>query len=168
MHDFFFNLYLKWSSMFICLSSVASMQSWVSYESSCAMRECSCGCRSISCICQRADIWTFFIVTNQFSLFRKGQCMLHHHLTIANRPMRYCVTSDRLICLRTMGCGLFIFLCVPAMNRPPTNWPSIPLECTLCFLLFSFFLQTCSLYRGFLCWRDQKKCSLFRVGRCSL
>ena len=88
-------------------------------------------------------IRTFFIITNQFSLFWKGQCMVRRHLTIANRPMRYCVTSDRLIYLRIMGCGLFIFLCVPAMNRPPTNSPSILLESTLCFLFFYTHMRIC-------------------------
>jgi hypothetical protein len=37
-----------------------------------------------------------------------------------------------------------------------------------CFIHAHTLLRICSLYRGFLYCRDQKKCSLFRVGRCSL
>ncbi len=58
---------------------------------------------------------------------------------------------------------------------PSMSWPITASKCTLyslfflsCFIRAYTLLRICSLYRGFLYCRDQKKCSLFRVGRCSL
>jgi hypothetical protein len=60
------------------------------------------------------------------------------------------------------------------MNIWSMNRPSGTSECMLCSLFsfvsytYAYLLHMCSLYRGFLCWRDQKERSLFIVGRCSL
>jgi hypothetical protein len=58
-------------------------------------------------------------------------------------------------------------------QRIDRRWNDLePLHNAHCVFFFHThmhkLLRACSLYRVFLCWRDQKKCSMFRVGRYSL
>jgi hypothetical protein len=130
----------------------------------------SCGCWVVA---RRYSRLTIFIASMSVGDISIGSA--YHYLTIINKKVRFSCT-----CNRSTRCELFNLI-VPFVLyvwriffwRIDRRLIGLELlQNVRCVLLFHtrahILLHVCSLYRGFLCWRNQKSCSLFRVGRCSL
>ncbi len=114
-----------------------------------------------------------------FIFFRKSEGVSQYHFTIVSKKSVLFLHIQSINPLPTapfdyLYCQIDVKNCL-LMNRLFINCPLTASKFTLhliflslCSYIYTYFIHMCSLYRGFCCHRDQKKCSLFRVERCSL